>query len=966
MVRLNAVVSGFLVCQAATIEKHQMEANLNALISEKAGSSLEMYSSLLLNPEVGDSTNIHEALKAVSSQIDLQSAASLMQKKPLPDDVSNLVAKVKTGSYGDMDEASLAKGRRALNDLVEKAWIELDDKIMDCKGFEDMNRANYGQVRLDLARLAEQINDMSRVESESISGISEKEQEIADVEELLRKEHREYTMTYTTNKDKLTIHKNDLDVFQFILTFTRCEGSTSLAQLKVCEYRDGSHEGHKTFMFADKTTAAKYDKILTPNARKMVDNLLRSVEHATATSFLQEPSNYSTTPQPTASERVMGQDWTEFKTMKCGPTPPDCGLLHDKMSLMWGEYKDKVDELTMVMMKNQFEYEELKENLNGQIRMLAKSKARFSQMLSEARSNLAADRAEIKTKKQQEREIDQQYFKYMMACKKRITWILGQDMCAIVTVRNAVLENSTTCPSAGIVDCDMDDWVEEACTVSCDDNCDSDTPFKCGGWMQLNRQPIVVNDDCGVQCPAYSRYKRCGQYHCPIDCHMSEWSGWSKCTADCEGGVQSHTRNIMMKPKNGGEQCNTVEEARACNTESCDRDCRLAQWTKFSPCSMACGGGLQERRKHVSLPTRGEGKCPRSDSYMRYKQRSCNTQPCNGDEICIAQQDLVIAVDGSGSVTASGFTVETEWVDVLLDRYATKYFGQKAMKIGIVLFGNGIIMPDGRTVSPAINAQRLSFKLNKVKAAVKGLPFKKGFTNMAQAFAMAEDMFVKGSRSKASQSIMVVTDGQPSFSYMTNEMVEQLDDKGIMRYFVLISEKNLESKDSSLRYMKIWANTPPSEVCTNCMTNIVHVEGGLAMLEADADLWAEQAVTKFCPQAYSPKAAEYRNQIYGYQHVKDSGYCAKMSKKNLLSKTAENAQACAALAGGAGANSFIFGTWIRRGYCYKSNVDVPDFAELYHSWETPEGRQDPSCPTGWRSSMLFDFYAVEPVATTPV
>jgi len=629
--------------------------------------------------------------------------------------------------------------------------------------------------------------------------------------------------------------------------------------------------------------------------------------------------------------------------------------------LMWGEYKDKVDELTMVMMKNQFEYEELKENLNGQIRMLAKSKARFSQMLSEARSNLAADRAEIKTKKQQERELDQQYFKYMAACKKRISWILGQDMCAIITVRNAVLENSTTCPSEGIVDCDMDDWVPQACSVSCDDNCDSDSPFKCGGWQQLNRQPIVVNDECGVKCPAYQRFKRCGQYHCPIDCHMSEWSGWSKCTADCEGGVQSHTRNIMMKPKNGGEQCNTVEEARACNTMSCDRDCHLAQWTKFSPCSMACSGGLQQRRKHVSIPTRGEGKCPRSDSYMRYKQRECNTQPCNGDEICIAQQDLIIAIDGSGSVTESGFKVLTEWVDVLLDRYVSEYFGQNTMKIGVVLFGNGIIMPDGKTVSPAINARKLSFKLDKVKETVKGLPFKKGFTNMAQAFAMAEDMFIKGSRAKASQSVMVVTDGKPSFSYMTNEMVEQLDDKGIMRYFVLVSETDVH--DDSMRYMKIWANTPPSEQCTNCMTNIVHVDGGLAMLEADPNLWAEKAVTKFCPQAYSPKAAQYRDEIYGYMHVKDSGYCAERSKKNLLSKTVENAQACAALAAGAGANSFILGTWFNNGHCYSSNVDVPDFAVLYSSWQTPEGRANPECPSGWRSSMLYDFYALEPVAT---
>ena len=36
----------------------------------------------------------------------------------------------------------------------------------------------------------------------------------------------------------------------------------------------------------------------------------------------------------------------------CSPDSPDCGLLHNKLSLMWGDYKDKVDELTMEMNKN--------------------------------------------------------------------------------------------------------------------------------------------------------------------------------------------------------------------------------------------------------------------------------------------------------------------------------------------------------------------------------------------------------------------------------------------------------------------------------------------------------------------------------------------------------------------------------------------------------------------------------------
>merc|ERR1719331_2368646 len=117
--------------------------------------------------------------------MDLESAAKLVEKKQLTPDVSNLVQKVNTGSFGEFSEESLAKARRALNELVEKAWIELDDKIFKCKGFQEMNRENFAQVNRDIARLVEQITDMERVEAESTDGISSTDSEIKQTEELM-------------------------------------------------------------------------------------------------------------------------------------------------------------------------------------------------------------------------------------------------------------------------------------------------------------------------------------------------------------------------------------------------------------------------------------------------------------------------------------------------------------------------------------------------------------------------------------------------------------------------------------------------------------------------------------------------------------------------------------------------------------------------------------------------------------
>jgi len=916
-------------------------------MSTEVSQMLDTISSTLLDPTTSRVADLGSAMRTIESRMDVASAAKMLGHKHLPSEVQSLVQSV-SGGAGNVDggfatkfsEESLAKARRALNELIEKAWIELDDKIMECKGFEDMNRENYGQVTRDIARLIEQINDLERIEAEAVEGINQKDMEIKTVEALLEKETAAYNAEYATNSATLTIHQNDLDVFQFILTFTKCEDATSLSQVKVCQTGSGDH----VFSFKDEASDRQYQKMLTNTARKEVSRLLDS--------FIQQPMNSTEPPAKIAKAPVKDGMSAAEASLSCNPdTVPDCALLHDKLSLMWGEFKDKVDELTMVMMKNEYEFNELKTNLNNQIEMLKAAKARLNQLLGEARANLAADNEELKQKYVQKEELDVQYVKFMAACKKRINWIFYQDMCAIKIVRNAVMENSTECPTAEMTDCEVGGWIPEECSVSCDNDCDPATPYKCGGWQEMKREVVVPNDDCGVRCPRLILFKRCGQFHCPIDCAMSEWSGWSKCTAECGGGLQSHTRSILVKPKNGGMACNTVEESRPCATMSCDRNCMLARWTEWTPCSVACDGGFQEKFRHVAIPTRGFGKCPGAESRFRYSKRSCNEARCTGDEICVAKQDLVIAVDGSGSIREAGFDILKKFVEKLLGRYQTQYFGDDAVKLSIVLFGNGVIMPDGKSVSPAILSHPLTFDMEAIMETVKKLPFKKGFTNMAQAFSTAEVAFIQGSRRGSQAAVMVITDGKPSFNFVTNEMVEQLDDKAIMRYFLVINEEDLNA--NSNRLMKSWASQPWE-------TNLVHVPGGLSLLDADTDLWADKALVKFCPMSYSPSDAEWEEANYGYAHIKDGGWCADQGET--LSTDVGDAEQCAALVAGAVGQSFLLGVSFKRGTCIKGTMEVNH--DQWNKWHEKGARVDPPCDVGdgWKASMLFDFYAMEPVS----
>ena len=84
-----------------------------------------------------------------------------------------------------------------------------------------------------------------------------------------------------------------------------------------------------------------------------------------------------------------------------------------------------------------------------------------------------------------------------------------------------------------------------------------------------------------------------------------------------------------------------------------------------APCSVACNGGFQKRLKRVLIPIRGEGKCPKSESKRRYGFGKCNTHECIGDEVCIAKQDLVLAIDGGGSLQESGWRALKKFASTL-------------------------------------------------------------------------------------------------------------------------------------------------------------------------------------------------------------------------------------------------------------------------------------------------------------
>jgi len=150
----------------------------------------------------------------MSKEIDFSKAAKMLQQKHvLPHEVSSLLDK--STATASLDEDSLAKARKFLNGLVEAAYKELDDKIIEAKEFEAQNRGTWQQVVADMARLGQQIANHIRMAAEATACIAEMGRQIDAVKQQRTDAYAAYLKVYNVNYADMTIKQNDLDVFDF-------------------------------------------------------------------------------------------------------------------------------------------------------------------------------------------------------------------------------------------------------------------------------------------------------------------------------------------------------------------------------------------------------------------------------------------------------------------------------------------------------------------------------------------------------------------------------------------------------------------------------------------------------------------------------------------------------------------------------------------------------------------------------
>lgn len=186
-------------------------------------------------------------------------------------------------------------------------------------------------------------------------------------------------------------------------------------------------------------------------------------------------------------------------------------------------------------------------------------------------------------------------------------------------------------------DKEVDNTYESADCIGMWDTYWSECSADCSVGIRTKQYRILQpGKSGGIQCPyndGDTIDEECNKLPCPIDC-SGEWSEWSDCNQDCDGGTQTRTYNVEIEKRSGykndlpvdGNECPFADqevETQQCNTHPCPIDCEMSSWTQGT-CSATCGGGTRINTRTITTPPK-HGGMPCGDLQ---ETQDCNTGPC--------------------------------------------------------------------------------------------------------------------------------------------------------------------------------------------------------------------------------------------------------------------------------------------------------------------------------------------------
>merc|ERR1719160_1640483 len=348
-----------------------------------------------------------------------------------------------------------------------------------------------------------------------------------------------------------------------------------------------------------------------------VDNSGYQEPMVNKTEFNNPPVPKTAVPGNPCIDPYMGAPSPEDKrAAKCTiKKSPQCFKLQSRFLAIQGSIADERDKLMETIANVEAACEEQKKTLETAIK-------NDEDLLDSSSTKLAAATEKESTAGEMARQTakqNQQYnddlVKQMKACSNNYI-NFETELCALKKIRGELYKLKGGGHSAFFQDCEVSKWAPEECTKKC-----------AGGEQKLSRD-VLTQPEGGVRCLPLAAMRSCNNQPCPVDCRLAAWGGWSKCSAKCGGGVTQRVRDVKRAMKFNGKPCSQRSQSKACNVEACEKDCELSEWTKWTGCSKDCDGGTKKRQKFIKTAAEGQGKCADEWSLKRLQYKSCNMRRC--------------------------------------------------------------------------------------------------------------------------------------------------------------------------------------------------------------------------------------------------------------------------------------------------------------------------------------------------
>jgi hypothetical protein len=164
------------------------------------------------------------------------------------------------------------------------------------------------------------------------------------------------------------------------------------------------------------------------------------------------------------------------------------------------------------------------------------------------------------------------------------------------------------------------------------------------------------------------------------------------------------------------------------------------------------------------------------------------------------------------------------------------------VQVGVVLFGNGKLDLETNIISDAkVMTDNLEADMEAVEGKIQEMIIHKGFTNMAQAFTKSKDVLTYA-RKTAQSTVLLITDGRPSFKFQTGFAVKSLRKSARL----MIVQVQANRKQDIAELLKGYASEPWS-------LNYRHISGK-KQLAAAYDSYTTSIIADLCPKLISPSA----------------------------------------------------------------------------------------------------------------